>query len=99
MAPEMRPRSLGSFEKRALKSRKRFGPENPFQKLRSAYSKKLAFYYDFKIRKGTLVAKFHSWKRRSFTDRQEIIAPEIGPESFGTFEKRAPETKSEQLPA
>ena len=43
------------------KSRKLSGPEKPFQKLLAAYSKKLAFNYDFKKRKGKLVAKFHSW--------------------------------------
>ena len=34
------------------KSRELFEPENPFLKLRSAYFKKLVFYFDFKIQKG-----------------------------------------------
>ena len=42
------------------KSRKLFGPEKPFKKLRSAYSENLAFYYDFKILKDRFVVKFHS---------------------------------------
>ena len=50
-------------------SRKLFGPEKPFLKLRSAYSEKLVFYYDLKIRKVKFVAKFHTWKRRRFYDR------------------------------
>ena len=38
-----------------------------FLKLRFAYSnKKLVFYYDFKIRKGEFVAKFHACKRLRF---------------------------------
>ena len=56
------------FTDLSRKSRKLSGPEKPFQKLRSAYSRKLALYYDFKIRKGKLVAKFHSWKRLRLWD-------------------------------
>ena len=37
-----------------------FGPEKPFYKLRSAYSKNLAFYYDVKIRKGKFVENFRT---------------------------------------
>ena len=47
-------------------SRKLFRPEKPFLKLRSAYSEKLVFCYDLKIRKVKFVAKFHTWKRRRF---------------------------------
>ena len=50
------------FTDLSRKSQKLSGPEKPFQKLRSAYSRKLASYYDFKIRKGELIAKCHSWK-------------------------------------
>ena len=35
-------------------------------KLQTAFSKKLVFNYDFKIRKGKFVAKFHPWKRLRF---------------------------------
>ena len=42
------------------KSRKLFGSEKPFQKLRSAYFKNPAVYYYFKIRKGRFAEKFHS---------------------------------------
>ena len=48
------------FTDLSRKSRKLSGSEKPFQKLRSAYSRKLAFDYDFKIWKGKLVVKFHS---------------------------------------
>lgn len=40
------------------KSRKLFEPEMPFQKRVSAYSKRLAFYYDFKRLKGNLLQNF-----------------------------------------
>ena len=56
------------FTDLSRKSRKLSWPEKPFQKLRSAYSRKLAFYYDFKIQKGKLVAEFHSWKRLRLWD-------------------------------
>ena len=39
------------------KSQKLFGPDKPFLKLQ---------YFDFKIRKGKFVAKFHAWKRLCF---------------------------------
>ena len=67
------------------KSRKLFGPEKPFLKLRSVYSKRLIFYYDFQIPKDKFVAKCHAWKRLRFT--KEIMSPEMRPKSF---EKRAP---------
>ena len=44
-----------------------FGPEQSFLKLRYAYSNK-PIYYDFKIRKGNFVTKFHAWKRLRFQD-------------------------------
>ena len=72
------------------KSRKLFGPEKPILNLLFAYSKNLAFYYDFKIRKGKFVAKFDAWKRVRFQDTKEIMVPEMRPKSFGSFEKRAP---------
>ena len=58
--------NVSILEAVSRKSRKLFGPEKPFQKLRSIYSKKLAFNYDFKIRKGKFVAKFHARKRLRF---------------------------------
>ena len=57
------------FTDLSRKSRKLSGREKSFQKLRSAYSRKLAFSYDFKIRKGKLVAKFHSWERLRLWDK------------------------------
>ena len=54
-------------------------PENfSGPKLRSAYSITLTFCYDFKIRKGKFVAKFHSWKMSSFLR----YAGKIGPNCF-----------------
>ena len=75
------------------KSHKLFGSDKPFLKLRSAYSRKLVFYYDFKIRKGKFVAKFHVWKSLCFCDTKEILSPEIRPKSFGSFVKCAPGLK------
>ena len=43
-------RSSGIF----LESPVNFPAEKPFQKTRTAHSRKLAFYYDFKIRKGNV---------------------------------------------
>jgi len=46
VATEMGPKSLETFEKQRpvfRKSRKLFGPEKPFVKLRLAYSVKLVF--------------------------------------------------------
>ena len=57
------------FTDLSRKSRKLSGRGKSFQKLRSAYSRKLAFSYDFKIRKGKLVAKFHSWERLRLWDK------------------------------
>ena len=51
MSPEIRPKSFGTFEKQASlwlvsrKSRKLFGPEKQFVKLRTANSAKLVFSY------------------------------------------------------
>ena len=54
-----------------------FGPEKPFLNLQSAYSRKLVFYYDFKIRKSKFVAKFHAWKRPPFFLRYVGKYPKI----------------------
>ena len=94
MSPEMRPKSFGTFEKRAQgsvsrKSRKRFGPEKPFVKLQPAYSVKLVFSYVVKGIKTKITAKFRASRRLSFEDTKRIMSPEMRPKSFGTFEKRA----------
>ena len=72
------------------KSRKLFGPEKSFLKLRPAYSVKLVFSYVVKGIKIKTTAKFRASRRLRFEDTKRIIAPEIRPKSFGTFEKQAP---------
>ena len=46
------------------------------------------------IRKTKTIAKFEGLEPRRCEDIKGIVAPEIGPESFGTFEKQAPERNS-----
>ena len=72
------------------KSRKLFGPEEPFVKLRPVYSVKLVFSYGVKGIKIKITAKFRASRRLHFEDTKRIKPPEMRPKSFGTFEKRAP---------
>ena len=39
-------------------------------------------------------AKFRAFRRLRFEDTKRIMSPEMRPKSFGTFEKRAPDTRS-----
>ena len=72
------------------KSRKLFGPEKPFVKLRPAYSAKLVFSYVVKGIKIKITAKFRASRCITFEDTKRIMSPEMHPKSFGTFEKQAP---------
>jgi len=72
------------------KFRKLFGPEKPFVRLRPAYSVKLVFSYVVTEIKVKIAAKFRASRRLRFEDTKRIMAPEICPKSFGTFEKQAP---------
>ena len=72
------------------KSRKLFGPEKPFVKLRPAYSVKLVFSYVVKGIKIKTTAKFRASRRLRFEDTKRITSPEKRPKRFGTFEKQAP---------
>jgi len=51
---------------------------------------KLAFELVFNGRKTKRIAKFDGLEPRRFKDIKGIVAPEIGPISFWTFEKQAP---------
>ena len=73
------------------KSRKLFGPEKPFVKLRPAYSVKLVFSYVVKRIKIKMTAKFRASRRLRFEDTNRIRSPEMRPKSSGTFGKRGPE--------
>ena len=80
----------GGQEPVSRKSRKLFGPEKPFVKLRPAYSVKLVFSYVVNGIKIKITAKFRSSRRLRFEDTKRIMSPEMRPKSFGTSEKRAP---------
>ena len=72
------------------KSRKLFGPEKPFVKLRPAYSVKLVFSYVLKGMKIKITAKFRALRRLRFEYTKRIMSPEMRQKSFGTFEKQPP---------
>ena len=72
------------------KSRKLFGPVNPFLKLRPAYSVKLVFSYVVKGIRIKITAKFRASRRLRFEETKRIMSPVMRPKRFGTFEKRAP---------
>ena len=69
------------------KSRELFGPEKLVAKLQSACFEKLIFLHVFNIRKTKRIAKFEGLEPRRCEDIKASVAPEIGPKSFGTFEK------------
>ena len=73
-----------------LESRDLFGPKKLAVKLQSACFEKLIFLHVFNIRKNKRIAKFEGLEPRRFEGIKAIVAPEIGPKSFGTFEKQAP---------
>ena len=76
------------------KSRKLFGPEKPFLKLRLAHSVKLVFSYVVNGRKIKSNCKVSCPRRLRFENTKRTMSPEMRPKSFGTFEKRAPGFKS-----
>ena len=71
-------------------SRELFGPEKLVVKLQSARFEKLTFLQAFNIRKIKRIAKFEGLEPRRCEDIKGIVVPDIGPKSFGTFEKQAP---------
>ena len=44
------------------------------------------------------IAKFDHLEPQSCEDMKRIVAPEIGPKSFGSFEKQATGTRSSKFP-
>ena len=72
------------------KSRELYGPEKKVVKLQSACLEKLIFLHVFNIRKTKRIAKFEGLEPRRCEDIKAMVAPEIVPKSFGTFEKQAP---------
>ena len=73
------------------KSPELFGPEKLVIKLQSACFEKLIFLHVFNIRKTKTIEKFEGLKPRCCEDIKGIVAPEIGPKTFETFEKQAPD--------
>ena len=93
-------RAFGDQGPVSRKSRKLFGPEKPFVKLRAAYPVKLVFSYAVKGIKIKTTAKFRAFRHLRFEDTKRIMSPEMRPKRVGTFEKRAPEPyKSDKKPA
>ena len=74
-------------------SRELFGPEKLVVKLQSARFEKLIFLHAFNMRKIKRIAKFEGLEPRRCEDIKGIVVPDIGPKSFGTFEKQAPDTE------
>ena len=72
------------------KSRELFGPEKLVVKLQSACLEKLIFLHVFNIRKTKRIANFEGLEPWRCEDIKAMVAPEIVPKSFGTFEKQAP---------
>ena len=58
------------------KTRKLYGPEKPFVKLRSAYIVKLVFSYVVKGIKIKITAKFRDTEDLRFEDTKIIMSPE-----------------------
>ena len=79
---------LTYYEDVSRKSRKLFGSEKPFVKLRPAYSVKLVFSYVVKGIKIKITAKFLASRRLRFEKTKRIMSPEMRPKRFGTFEKQ-----------
>ena len=57
----------------------------------------MIFLHVFNIRKTKRIAKSDGLEPRRCEDIKGIVAPEIDPKSFGTFEKRAPEPVGSRL--
>ena len=76
------------------KTRKLYGPEKPFVKLRPAYSVKLVLLYVVKEIKIKITAKFCDTEHFRFEDTKRIMSPEkfrffreTGPQSFGRLRR------------
>ena len=68
------------------KSRRLFGPEKPFVKLRPAHPPKLIFSYAVKGIKIKITAKFHVTEHLRFEDTKRIMSPEM----FRDFRETGP---------
>ena len=50
----------------------------------------MIFKHVLKVKKAKTIVMFDGFEPRRCEDIKGIVAPEIGPKSFGTFEKQAP---------
>jgi len=74
------------------KTRKLYGPEKPFVKLRPAYSVKLVFLYVVKGIKIKITATFCDTEQFRFEDTKRIISPE----KFRVFRETGPRYNIDQ---
>ena len=59
------------------KTRKLYGPEKPFEKLRPAYSVKLVFLYVVKVIKVKITAKFRDTEHLRFEDTKRTVTRKV----------------------
>ena len=71
-------------------SRKLFGPEKPFAKLRPPYLLKLVFSYVVKGIKVKITAKFRALRRLGFEDTKRTMSPQNAPGKFREFGETGP---------
>ena len=76
-----------NWKKFARKSRKLFGPEKAFVKLRPVYSVKLVFSFVVRGMKIKINAKFRASRRLRFEDTKRTM---LSPEKFRDFRERGP---------
>ena len=67
-----------------------FRARKPVVKLQSPRFQKLIFQYVANVRKPERIAKYDGFQPRRCEYIKGIVAPEIGPKSFASFEKQAP---------
>ena len=82
----LRERGLGPVSRKSLGL---FGSEKLVVKLQSACFEKLIFEHVLNRRKSKRIAKFDGLEPLRCEVIKGNVAPEIGPKSFGAFEKQA----------
>ena len=72
------------------RSREVFVSEKPVVKLQSTCFEKMIFKHIFIVKETKRIAKFDGLEPRRCKDIKLIVAPEMGPKSFGTFGRQTP---------
>ena len=75
------------------KSPELFGSEKAIRKITTCLFCKASLFICCKRNKNENNCKVSCLRRLRFEDTKRIVSPEIGPKSFGSFEKQAPESK------